>query len=125
MSRRAGPPAVDSPDCRDRCFSPSLTGLLMTYLFKLAQRTARLRALPLIGLGLALAGCNGDHLTSTSEPEATPSSQTPTALFSVGFRGGIPFGIWALPTSWFGDTYNGAVRNIMPGDLLSELAAIK
>jgi hypothetical protein len=97
----------------------------MMYLFKLARRTARLRALPLIGLGLAVAGCDGEHLTNSTEPEATPSAETPTALFSVGFRGGIPFGTWALPTSWFGDTYNGAVRNIGPGELLSELAAIK
>ena len=98
----------------------------MTYLFKLARRTARLRALPLIALGVALAGCDTDRLTNSSElgtPASEPATLTPA--FAVGFRGGIPFGTWALPTDMFGDTYNGAVRNIDPSLLLSELAAIK
>ncbi|HJR18063.1 MAG TPA: hypothetical protein VJ808_14530, partial [Gemmatimonadales bacterium] len=37
----------------------------------------------------------------------------------------IPIGTFAQPTSVFGDRYNGAMRNIWPDDLLSELAAIK
>ena len=98
----------------------------MTYLFKLARRTARLRALPLIALGVALAGCETDRLTNSSEL-GTPASEPVTLApaFAVGFRGGIPFGTWALPTDMFGDTYNGAVRNIDPSLLLSELADIK
>jgi hypothetical protein len=99
----------------------------MTYLFKLAQRTARLRALPLIMLGAALAGCDTDRLTNSSDP-AAPASEPATPLapaFATGFRGGIPFGFWHVPTTSFGDVYNGAVRNIDPSVLLSELAAIK
>jgi hypothetical protein len=98
----------------------------MTYLFKLARRTARLRALSLIALGAALAGCDTDRLTNSSE-QGVPASEPVTLApaFAVGFRGGLPFGTWALPTSMFGDVYNGAVRNIDPSQLLSELAAIK
>ena len=47
------------------------------------------------------------------------------SLASASFAGGIPFGTSALPTSWFGSRYNGALRNIWPGSLRSELAAIK
>src|SRR4051794_37476874 len=99
----------------------------MTYLFKLAQRTARLRALPLIMLGAALAGCDTDRLTNSSDPSvpaSEPASQ-PVPDFAVGYRGGMPFGTWALPDNMFGDIYNGAVRNIDPSQLLSELAIIK
>jgi len=98
----------------------------MTYLFKLARRTARLRALPLIALGAALAGCDTDRLTNSSE-QGVPASEPVTLApaFAVGFRGGIPFGTWALPTTMFGSVYNGAVRNIDPSQLLSELADIK
>jgi len=100
----------------------------MTYLFKLARRRAYQRALPLILLAAALAGCNSDGLTNSGEdPAGTPASPpaAPTPQFATSFRGGIPFGTWALPTSYFGEVYNGAVRNIWPGELLSELAAIK
>jgi hypothetical protein len=100
----------------------------MTYLFKLARRTARLRALPLLVLGAALAGCDTDRLTNGSDPAAAPAGDPATQSspsFATAFRGGIPFGTWALPTNMFGDIYNGAMRNISPGELLSELAAIK
>jgi len=98
----------------------------MTYLFKLARRTARLRALPLIALGVALAGCDTDRLTNSSDsgvPASEPVTLAPA--FAVAYRGGMPFGTWALPTPMFGDIYNGAVRNIDPSQLLSELADIK
>jgi hypothetical protein len=101
----------------------------MTYLFKLARRTACLRALPLLALGAALAGCDTDRLTNSSDsavPASEPASQSqPAPAFAVGFRGGMPFGTWALPDNMFGDIYNGAVRNIDPSQLLSELAVIK
>jgi hypothetical protein len=99
----------------------------MTYLFKLAQRTARLRALPLLALGAALAGCDTDRLTNSSDPSvpASEPATQPAPAFAVGFRGGIPFGTWALPDNMFGEIYNGAIRNIGPGELLSELAVIK
>jgi hypothetical protein len=100
----------------------------MTYLFKLARRTALGRALVLTALA-ALTGCDTDQLTNSSEIPAAPpalESITPSApLFATAFRGGIPFGTWALPTSSFGTVFNGAVRNIWPGELLGELAAIK
>jgi hypothetical protein len=54
--------------------------------------------------------------------QAVPVSQPE---FATAFAGGIPFGTSALPTSWFGSRYNGALRNIWPGSLVSELAAIK
>src|SRR4051794_10604730 len=99
----------------------------MTYLFKLARRTASLRALPLLALGAALAGCDTDRLTNSSDPSAPasePASQ-PAPAFAIAYRGGMPFGTWALPDNMFNDIYNGAVRNIDPGQLLSELAVIK
>jgi hypothetical protein len=100
----------------------------MTYLFKLAERTARLRALPLLLLAAALAGCDTDRLTNSSDPAAAPAGDPATQSspsFATAFRGGIAFGTWALPTNMFGDMYNGAMRNISPGELLGELAGIK
>jgi hypothetical protein len=44
---------------------------------------------------------------------------------SLTFRGGIPIGYFAMPTSLNGGDYNGSFRNIWPGYLNSELAAIK
>ena len=83
----------------------------MTYLFKLAQRTARLRALSLVACAAALSACDADRLTNSSEEPLAPAADpfTPsTPLFNTGFRGGIPFGIWVLPTTEFGPIYNGA-----------------
>lgn len=105
----------------------------MTYLFKLARRTACHRALPLIALTAAIAACNTDQLAPNSDqPEVlTLSEPAPVATaagtpsFSAAFRGGIPFGAWAVPTDEFGPIYNGAMRNIWPQELVSELAAIK
>jgi hypothetical protein len=100
----------------------------MTYLFKLARRTALGRTLALTALA-ALTACDADQLTNSSDDTvATPAAEafSPSApLFAAGFRGGIPFGTWALPTSEFGEVYNGAMRNIAPNHLLRELAAIK
>jgi hypothetical protein len=100
----------------------------MPYLFKLARRNARLRALPLIALAAALSACDTDRLTNSSENLATPAAEPvtpPTALYAEGFRGGIPFGPWNMPTDEFGAVYNGSMRNIAPEELLRELAAIK
>ncbi|HEX6434428.1 MAG TPA: hypothetical protein VFZ87_09295 [Gemmatimonadales bacterium] len=99
----------------------------MTYLFKLAHRTARLRALALIASASALAACDTDRLTNSSGDPA-PASAEPFSgapLFATGFRGGIPFGTWALPTSEFGPVFNGAMRTLDPNHLRSELAEIK
>jgi hypothetical protein len=99
----------------------------MTYLFKLARRTAAQRALPLIALTAAIAACDTDRLTNSSEaPVPTVTAEPVSApTFAAGFRGGIPFGTWALPTTEFGAVFNGAHRNIAPEELLGELAAIK
>jgi hypothetical protein len=45
--------------------------------------------------------------------------------FSSTYRGGIPFGTFAIPTTEFGAIFNGGHRNIYPEQLRSELAAIK
>jgi hypothetical protein len=100
----------------------------MTYLFKLAQRTARLRLLPLIGFAV-LSACDTERLTTPpneSDPASVPSPIAPAnPSFANTFVGGIPFGMYALPTSEMGSTYNGSLRVIFPDELLSELAAIK
>jgi hypothetical protein len=100
----------------------------MTYLFKLARRGARLRAIALPLVAAAFAGCDADQLTNTSDtttPIETAEPIATTPLFATGFRGGIPFGTYALPTGEFGEVYNGAMRNIWPEFLLGELAEIK
>jgi hypothetical protein len=103
----------------------------MTYLFKLARRGARLRALLLPALAVTFAACSTDQLTNSSqEPVALPASEPAAApvaasFLSSGFRGGIPFGTFAQPTNVFGDVYNGALRNIYPEALLANLAEIK
>jgi hypothetical protein len=93
----------------------------MIYLFKLARRTARLRAPLSLALAITFAGCNGDPLTSPTGDSSPPTAPS----FATSFIGGIPFGTFAQPTSVFGDRYNGAMRNIYPENLLSELKAIK
>ncbi|HEY3011459.1 MAG TPA: hypothetical protein VGJ36_01835 [Gemmatimonadales bacterium] len=105
----------------------------MTYNFKFAHRKARLRGSLLAALILNLASCNtADLLTSDSsvDPQglgdgSTIAGETDLPSFATSFAGGIPFGTYALPTSWFGSYYNGALRNIAPDQLRSELAAIK
>jgi hypothetical protein len=86
---------------------------------------------------LTLVGCNNSDSFNpdSSVPPGTvalgsdagvqlASASTPT-FSTTSFAGGIPIGIFALPTSEFGSRYNGAMRNISPSLLLSELAAIK
>jgi hypothetical protein len=89
----------------------------MTYLFKLARRTAAQRALPLIALTAAIAACNTDQLAPNNTQEAEPITlsepapvATSTALpsLSATFAGGIPFGTFAQPTEAFGSVLNGA-----------------
>jgi hypothetical protein len=99
----------------------------MTHLHKLARRWARLRAAAALMAVAAFAGCNGDTLTNPgdeSSPVAPAGASAPVA-FSTAYRGGIPFGNFHQPTTTLGSLYNGAMRNIVPGDLLSELKAIK
>jgi hypothetical protein len=92
----------------------------MTYTFKLSRRIARLRAPLFVSLVLGLVGCNTTD--SMSPDTGTPA---PEPSFSTSFAGGIPFGTFAQPNAEFGARYNGAMENIWPDALLSELADIK
>jgi len=105
----------------------------MTYLFKLARRTACRRALPLIALTASIAACNADQLApnsdqpeviSLSEP-APVATSTAAPSFSSSFRDGMPFGTFAQPNEAFDNVLNGAMRNIAPELLVRYLADIK
>jgi hypothetical protein len=95
----------------------------MTYTFKLSRRMARLRAPLGLATLLTIVGCNSTDAFTPDGDATAPAAES--ALASVTFAGGIPFGTTALPTSEFGGLYNGAMRNIWPEFLLNELAAIK
>jgi hypothetical protein len=102
----------------------------MTYLFKLARRAARLRALPFVALASALVGCDTDRLTSVSdEPAAGGNAESGimsgAPSFASSFRGGIPFGTFHLPKEEYGTIYNGSLANIAPEYLLSYLEAAR
>jgi hypothetical protein len=125
----------------------------MPYSFKLSRRIARFRAPIAAALVLGLVGC--DDSNSFTPDSNTPAAVDPNApvdpialvddditiqeddstvlapagdalnTASVSFAGGIPMGTYALPTSQFGNTYNGGMRTIGPYELRNELAAIK
>jgi hypothetical protein len=65
--------------------------------------------------------------TITGDAAAAPAtlSLASASFSSASFSGGIPIGIAALPTSQYGDRYNGALENFWPDALMSNLAAIK
>jgi hypothetical protein len=94
-----------------------------------ARWAARLRALLALALATAFGACNAtDQLTEASDEPTISSTEPVTDLegsFSSRFRGGIPIGTSAQPTSAFGSQFNGGFRNIYPQFLLKELAAIK
>jgi hypothetical protein len=123
----------------------------MSHSFKLSRRIARFR-LPAVAFLLAtVIGCdNGNSFNSetTSQPgtdEFTPADpmtsideDTPVpagsesdmtvmdaSTASLSFAGGIPMGNTGQPNGAFGSIYNGALRNIYPQYLLSNLSAIK
>jgi hypothetical protein len=99
----------------------------------------RVRAALFAAVVTTLVACDGTNSVApdvaSTDPAALADGETPDALApapadglslaSASFAGGIPFGTSALPTSWFGSRYNGALRNIWPGSLQSELAAIQ
>ena len=102
----------------------------MTYLFKLARRAARFRALLLPALALVFGGCDSDRLASPSGDAATTAVSGPVAApltmsLSSTFRGGMPFGTTGHPYSDLGGVYNGVLRIIGPQDLMPDLATIK
>lgn len=90
----------------------------MTYTFKLSRRIARFRPVPALALLAVITACGGTDSLEPHDIEQTPA-------FATSFAGGIPFGMFALPTDQFGARYNGAMANIWPDYLLKELAAIK
>jgi hypothetical protein len=101
----------------------------MIYKRKYAHWMARLRAPVVTSLVFALFGCNSTD-SFTTDPSA-PSEQPEVLAVDDGmqaaltYRGGIPFGTFALPTSAFGSVYNGALQNNFPQFLLGELRQIK
>jgi hypothetical protein len=99
----------------------------MTHRFKLSRRIARLRAPAVAAIILAFTACD---TTNSLNPEssAPPESGIPTdapSLATVSFAGGIPVGFFAMPYSVIGTRSNGTLRNIYPGNLLSELKEIR
>lgn len=86
-------------------------------------------------LALALGGCDADELTNATSGDlsnpveladpADPVVAVEAPSLAASFRGGIPFGHFAQPTSTFGDVYNGAMQNNSPSNLLKDLAGIK
>lgn len=90
-----------------------------------ASMFAGVRVRRLAIFALALGACDGaGRLTDPTDAPTTITATGPVS-FATAFRGGVPIGTFAQPTSAFGDRFNGALRNIWPNDLLSELAAIK
>src|ERR671920_1213855 len=73
-------------------------------------------------LFLSLLSC------STTEPVTEIEAPAPPSLVTA-YAGGIPFGLYSLPTNQFGTLYNGAIRNARildsTGTFLSTLSAIK
>jgi hypothetical protein len=108
----------------------------MTRSLKFSRQVERLRA-PMLAVALiAFGACDGSNSIGPESSSLPGTDGVPTEAgvqavpvsppeFATAFAGGIPFGTSALPTSWFGSRYNGALRNIWPGSLVSELAAIK
>jgi hypothetical protein len=112
----------------------------MTHSFKLSRRIARFRSAGAAALLVSLFACNsvdtlnpersitadpadpGLALTDAGDVVLAPAGETPVA---AAFAGGIPMGTFAQPTSTFGSLYNGALRNIGPYALTSELSSIR
>jgi uncharacterized membrane protein YgcG len=107
----------------------------MTHTSELCRRAGPFRASLLASLlVLPFGACTPDEVTDAAakdlsnpagvaEPLTTVEVETPA--FASSFRGGIPIGTFAQPTSAFGDRFNGALRNDQPKQLLKELAAIR
>jgi hypothetical protein len=92
-------------------------------------RQACFRAPLLAALLLPVVACTDEDLLNPPGSESVdgeaPSATGTEPTFASAYAGGIPFGAFRLPTSQFGSRYNGAMRNIDPGSLRRELAAIK
>jgi hypothetical protein len=97
--------------------------------FDVKSRKGRFRAALLTAIFVGLGGCNA---TDSLYPDSgdTPASgpeivNVDEPSFSTSFAGGIPLGNFHQPTSLYGTVYNGAMRNIYPKYLRSELSAIR
>jgi hypothetical protein len=103
----------------------------MTETVKFGSRVALWRATLLTLLLLPLFSCNTtEPLTETdtsADGAVTPAKEAPS--LAVAYAGGIPFGLYTLPTNQFGSIYNGAHRSARildsTGTFISTLAAIK
>ncbi len=84
---------------------------------------------------LTAAACNS---TDSLDPASTlptssdadsqdedPVAATDPTVASISFAGGIPMGLFHLPTSDYGSRYNGAIRVASTWNLKEDLAAIK
>jgi hypothetical protein len=83
--------------------------------------------LPLITVFvLILAAC--DTRDPITAPDVPPSPGTTPSL-AIRYSGGIPFGLFVLPTAELGSDFNGTMVNarvwLRTGSVLAELAAIK
>jgi hypothetical protein len=91
---------------------------------------ARACLLATLTLTLALGACDGpDGFTQPSDVAVDVAAIAPVS-FDGGsaastFRGGIPFGNFAQPSTEFGAQFNGGLKIIAPNLLLAELATIK
>jgi hypothetical protein len=95
-----------------------------------ASMFAGVRACLLATLVLALGACDGaDRFTQPSDDPVDVAAATPVAFdggsLASSYRGGIPFGNFAQPSSAFGAQFNGGLKIISPSSLLAELATIK
>jgi hypothetical protein len=117
----------------------------MTYSLEFVRRTQRLRTPLFAAMILVLAACDAtetvnpdsstpadgleivsvDDSDEIGDADADGSSFAAPAFATVSYAGGIAFGTFHQPTTTYGTTYNGALRNIYPKYLLSHLAAIK
>jgi PKD repeat protein len=99
-------------------------------MMSVVRRLPRRRGFGVVAVACSLTACNSsDRLTSVDDSPSgagiTAADPVQPPSFTSTSLSGIPFGTWGLPTLEFGDLYNGAMRNIDPGQLLKELAAIK
>ncbi len=107
----------------------------MTWIHELSRRIGRIRAPLCTAAVVALAACDAANSLDPNTGETltldTPAldSLAPAPVggpsLATAFSGGIPIGTFHLPLSWFGSRYNGALSNISPNGLRSELAAVK
>jgi hypothetical protein len=97
----------------------------MTFLFRLARRSAFRRVLLLLAPTAAIAACNTDQLASNAVEEPGVTAVPSALAFSSKSGGGIPFGTFAQPIEVFDNVLNGSKVNLAPEQMLQVLAQIK